>query len=366
MVSQNGKGFRSSYLPTLDGWRAFAILGVVLFHDNIRGIGPVNTMIPHLFGLYGVDLFFAISGILITTRLLNEEETAGSLQMRAFYLRRAFRILPPALLYLAVLCALAPMLGLPLPAGSVSSSLFFYRNYWGYFHFSHQIWFTGHFWSLAIEEQFYLFVPSILLLLRTRRNRIAGMCALTALFFAWSVGWRRLFLHAYAYGDPASLTEIRVCGILFAVLVALLMRTEKVLEAARRLLEPPVVIVAGVLLCAAFYAAGNFEILPVVQLMSPLLIVSTVMHPSGFLGRFLELAPLRFVGRISYSLYLWQQLFFLDMRIHDPWFRWMDVWPWSYVMLAACACASYYLVERPMIRLGRKVIERHVRVAQHA
>src|SRR5271166_3415100 len=88
------------YIPTLDGWRAIAILLVMLHHDIVHRLGPFNTTWGYEHGLVGVDVFFAISGILICTLLLEEEKQTGGIDLRSFYIRRAFRILPPAFLYL--------------------------------------------------------------------------------------------------------------------------------------------------------------------------------------------------------------------------------------------------------------------------
>src|SRR5215469_16278217 len=88
------------YLPTLDGWRAIAVVFVILYHDSVYTLGPVSTAWFQSHGLYGVDIFFGISGLLICSRLLEEEELPGAISLQDFYIRRAFRILPPAYIYL--------------------------------------------------------------------------------------------------------------------------------------------------------------------------------------------------------------------------------------------------------------------------
>src|SRR5580698_3634021 len=94
------------YLPTLDGWRALAILAVMFSHDSVHTLGPFTTAWLYQHGDLGVDLFFAISGILICSRLLTEEESQGFISRRNFYIRRVFRILPPAIFFLATLLLL--------------------------------------------------------------------------------------------------------------------------------------------------------------------------------------------------------------------------------------------------------------------
>jgi peptidoglycan/LPS O-acetylase OafA/YrhL len=85
------------YLPTLDGWRAIAVLCVILFHDSLHSYGVLSTAWFHEHGSFGVDIFFGISGLLICSRLLEEEDKYGRISLRRFYVRRAFRILPPLL-----------------------------------------------------------------------------------------------------------------------------------------------------------------------------------------------------------------------------------------------------------------------------
>src|SRR5207248_5891757 len=104
--------------------------------------------------------FFAISGYLICTRLLVEEETTGSISLRSFYIRRVFRILPPAYVYLAVVAGLSAAGMIAAAWTDIASAALFYSNY-----IEPRSWFTGHFWSLAMEEHFYLLWPPLLLLL---------------------------------------------------------------------------------------------------------------------------------------------------------------------------------------------------------
>src|SRR5580698_4073479 len=96
----------SGYLPTLDGWRTIAILSVMFCHDSVHRLGPISTAWLHEHGNLGVDVFFAISGFLICSRLIIEEDTQGVISRRNFYIRRAFRILPAAAVFLAALLIL--------------------------------------------------------------------------------------------------------------------------------------------------------------------------------------------------------------------------------------------------------------------
>ncbi len=191
-------------MPTLDGWRAVAILAVLCCHAG----WPTAAIAPY--GAMGVSIFFALSGFLITRRLMDE----GRIDLASFYRRRAFRILPPIIAYLAVLW----MLGF---RGQLLASLLFVRNY--ITPTAPQAWYTGHFWSLAIEEHFYLLWPASLYVAGFRRARwIAPALALMV------AGWRAADLHYNWIGrlDPAlrgslARTDYRLGTLLFGCAIAL-------------------------------------------------------------------------------------------------------------------------------------------------
>jgi len=171
-------------MPTLDGRRAVAILSVVSYHDRLYSLRPLGTGWIHRFGLYGVDLFFAISGFLICSRLLEEERLFGHFSLRSFYVRRAFRILPPALVFLIVVAALALARVFQLHVRELVVTLLFLRNYSGLAGtLTPDSNFVEHFWSLAVEEHFYLILPGVLALTRNRRRLpvLLGLASLVEL-----------------------------------------------------------------------------------------------------------------------------------------------------------------------------------------
>src|ERR1700738_4267259 len=121
---------RENHLPTLDGWRGLAVIGVILYHGREEFYG-VNSLPVRLAAhcYLGVDLFFAISGFLICGLLLREYEETADISLRRFYIRRCFRILPPYYASLAAICAAGAFLALPLNFAEVPGCLLFYRNY---------------------------------------------------------------------------------------------------------------------------------------------------------------------------------------------------------------------------------------------
>ena len=163
----------SGYIPTLDGWRAIAILMVLVDHALFFGFRASRVAlwpVPPALGLHGVNLFFALSGFLITSRLLEEWRVTGAISLRGFYIRRAFRILPAALLVLAATATLGLVGLIPVSRMEVLGAVFFFRNYLpGASYPDATGFFTEHYWSLAVEEHFYLAWPALLLLTLRKR-----------------------------------------------------------------------------------------------------------------------------------------------------------------------------------------------------
>jgi peptidoglycan/LPS O-acetylase OafA/YrhL len=349
---------KPNYLPTLDGWRAVAIAMVLFAHAP-----PLHGFLASIspYGALGVDLFFAISGFIITFRLLEEYRLTGTVSLRAFYTRRFFRIVPPTLAFLACLS----VLGLawhfvPLNAGQIAASIFFYRNYYPIP--LEQGWYTGHFWSLSVEEHFYLLWPGLLVLaLRFRRS--AWLAPLLALSVAL---WRELDLH---YGWIAALnpslrgyegrSDYRLDGLLWGCVLAFLWQN----AAARAWLQrwcgnwtllAAVVAIAFLLWQVPFGGAAWLA------MMFPVLLASTLAEPTAAISKLLQFTPVAWLGRISYSLYIWQQLFLIH-NLDSPWGV-LQKFPLNIGLALLAATASYYLVEQPVLRWGRSLATRTAEV----
>jgi peptidoglycan/LPS O-acetylase OafA/YrhL len=210
---------KTGYLPSLDGWRALAIVGVMITHDRPFDLFGHSSLNYKGYGGYGVYLFFAISGLLITTRILEEEKICGYFDIRRFYIRRIFRIQPAALAYLAVVAVLI-LIGVTHDSwGSWLAALALYTN------FQYQpgvaVEYTGHFWTLAVEEHFYILLSLTLLLVKKYRTTalavlFLGFTALTTLTYGVRHGWYDPQLW------PRS-TQWQLGPLLLASLVALLL-----------------------------------------------------------------------------------------------------------------------------------------------
>ncbi|MBV8436721.1 MAG: acyltransferase [Silvibacterium sp.] len=297
-------------------------------------------------GAYGVDIFFALSGYLISTLLLREKEHTGTISLRRFYTRRAFRILPPVLIYLTVLRLLVELKKLPpIPAIDLMRVLFFARNYF------HGPWYTKHFWSLAVEEHFYAFAPLLLLLLPWKW---ALRIALILIGVCTGIRWFEFAHQAHFQGATLVFrTENRFDALLWGGVYALVLRRAEISQWIAEHVSGPVVAIIGVTAVVSLnvYLADEIRRVVLAALMPPM-ITYTVLHPKDLAGRFLELPLMRWIGRISYSLYIWQMLFLPDTV--RPLGR-AQSFPLAFAWILLCAVTSYYLAEKPMIRLGHRL-----------
>jgi peptidoglycan/LPS O-acetylase OafA/YrhL len=361
---------KSGYLPSLDGWRAIAILGVMMVHDLPWTLaGHSNARIQFLGG-FGVDLFFAISGLLITTRILEEERLRGFFDIRRFYIRRVFRIQPAAIVYLAVIALFMTFAMVHDHWRYWLAAMFMYENFVWHPSSSAFAFFEGHFWTLAVEEHFYILLSLLLVFVRRFRLLLLTLSWI-ALFAATK------FAFAHGYSDPdifGRRTYWQLDYLVIAAMAAVALQRPDVRQYAARYLRPWVAFTAT-LLCVvlhrmsvhvrhpelnAYSHQGWLDEIGIVSLLFfTLWIVATTCHANSWTTRFLELAPLRFIGRLSYSLYLWHVLFFFRFmpvtHITNPVLLALSARPAKYFAAFGAALLSYYFVEKPLIRVGHRL-----------
>jgi peptidoglycan/LPS O-acetylase OafA/YrhL len=348
----------SGYLPTLDGWRALAIVVVMLQHAQPSihdAIGDHFLRLQELmfkFGRVGVYLFFGLSGFLICTRLLEEEQKNGRISLRGFYIRRCFRIFPPSLFYLSVVGVLSLAGIAHTTLFGWLSALLFFANYVEGIH-----WYVAHFWSLAMEEHFYLFWPALLLFVGRTRAIPAAMAIVLAIYIwrlvAIQIGWLEKEI-GWHY------TDIRLDVMLWGCIIALLYAQPAWRDRFKTYLTTPAWLVLVALFVATGFLGGKSlgmkNAMTIVQaIVVPLLIVGTVLRPTNWIGVALEWSALRWLGRLSYSLYLWQQLFLVWSEFRSPSMGVLQTFPLNFVCALLCAVGSYYLIERPMIKVGHRM-----------
>jgi peptidoglycan/LPS O-acetylase OafA/YrhL len=322
-------------LPALDGWRAIAVAMVVAHHAAAVAArsGAEFESSPFWNLSVGVDVFFAISGFLITARILDQWERTGSLNLCDFYVRRAFRILPAANCVLLI----TVMLGLNGSTLDAISCLAFWRNYLPQ---NAGAWSTGHFWSLSLEEQFYLFWPCLLLLFgRSRAPRVLFWSILAVCV------WRSLVVLVWQSPGMMFRTDLRVDGLLWGCLAAFAFRRIRISGAAF-----VTSVLAAVVISGWFRYGGGLVILPAALAVA---VTATAQRPGWIVSSVLDWKPLAWVGRMSYSIYLWQQIFLVPSW-ENP--RMLIDWPIPLRIsaLLLVAIASYYGIEKPCIHLGRR------------
>ena len=351
-----------AYRPGLDGLRAIAVASVFLYHSRIDWLPG---------GFLGVDLFFVLSGYLITSLLLVEWETRNRIDLRRFWLRRARRLLPALVLVVLASLALAAIFArqdLARTRSDVLGSLFYYANWHqiianhSYFNLMGNPSLLQHTWSLAVEEQFYivwplLLVPCLVLVGRKRMPMIviAGIAASAALM--WIL---------YKPVDPSRVyygTDSRAFLLLMGILLALVWPWIERLRRAVPLLEllGIAALVGTVLLFLqmhefdpTLYQGGDLA-----AAFCFVVLIAAVAHPRTGIGPALGIAPLRWVGERSYGMYLWHwPIIVLVAGVNSRPSPGIVVGEAALVVTAAAL--SFRFVEEP-IRSGR--LQR--RLAQH-
>jgi peptidoglycan/LPS O-acetylase OafA/YrhL len=329
------------HFTPLDGLRAISIMLVVSLHTTDRLWRPLH-------GAVGVTVFFVISGFLITTLLLREEDGRGEARIGAFYIRRAFRILPLYYLTLAAYVLLIGILHLQAGAADLWRSIGYYLTYQNDFApvgsgFAHT-------WSLAIEEKFYLLWPLVFAVLALRRRRTSVAVALTVLSAAAAL-WEPV--HYFATYTP----------ILLGCVLAIAMHSERGYAVVVRLTRGWV---AAVLLCALGVQMVLFEngtsIHVVFGLLVALAFPSFLLGPK-WLSRVLSSRIAVYIGERSYAIYLIHRIAkgVVDRAIapgsHSVA---AEVARFVLIMVVALLGAEVLrrLVEQPMIRLGRRLAQR--------
>ena len=300
-------------LPGLDGLRAVAVVAVVVYH-----LQP--SALPG--GFLGVDIFFVLSGYLITALLLSEYSTTSTVSLRRFWARRARRLLPAVGVLLGAVVVLAACFGrdaLGRLAGDVPASLLYVMN-WRLV-FQHQSYLAAlgrppllqHLWSLSVEEQFYLLWPLALLALRKRlrRGQVAVLALGGAALSATLMGalFRPGGDPSGVYFNSATHAEGLLIGCALAAAIPPWRMVSSVTPTARHLLERSGVAAMGVVIAGlatlGFWSTITYRGGMVVLDVATAVVIATVAHPASRLGAALGRRPLRWIGLRSYSLYLW-------------------------------------------------------------
>jgi peptidoglycan/LPS O-acetylase OafA/YrhL len=357
----------TDYLPGLEGLRALAVLAVILYHLDIPGLFSS--------GFLGVDIFFTVSGFLITAQLIRQFQTDGTIAIGNFYLKRARRLFP-AVLVLLIFCILVTEWFVRDAAWRTRSdllpALFYFSNWWqifseqSYFEMSGRPALLQHLWSLAIEEQFYIAWPLVLLVM-LRHFRERGVLFVAAALALMSSGWMIYLSARYGYPqsqDPSRIylgTDTHTMGLFLGASLAAAWNPWKShaspgTQVTRALTDFVGVICISALLWAmlfvteydrALYQGGFFWVC-----LFSIGLVFAASQKDSTLSACLSVRPLAWLGKRSYGLYLWHWPVFALLR---PEFELSDnAWTQAGIRLTLTLVLtelSYQLIENP-VRTG--------------
>lgn len=332
-----GKHFYS-----LDGLRAVSILFVILSHILNFRLG-LSTQITIIEGGLGVQIFFIISGFLITSLLLKEKVNTGDISLKKFYLRRVLRIFPVAYLFILIIYLLDLAFQLNITRPDFFSALFYYKN------FSEGSWYLGHYWSLAVEEQFYLIFPFLLAYLPLKRYIQCCICILLlspALLYIdyHTSSYANIFckfIYQYDTLIIGSLTSV----LIFKGLINI------------DLLKPSIwcnyfFLILGIIITYHFNLPLKLN-LYINSIFIAILLVKSIHKNDGWFFKFLNNRVVVYLGLLSYSMYIWQQLF----TAGQPWSKSFTFGNSVFLNLMALifiSFVSYNFYEKPFLALKER------------
>jgi peptidoglycan/LPS O-acetylase OafA/YrhL len=352
------RAYSTNRISRLDGWRGISILLVVVGHLIIRRYSPhPDVIVPSIAPVlsdWGANIFFVISGFIITKLALREVDRTGCFSIANFYTRRLFRIIPPLFVYLgSVILASNYALIAQLNSETLTAAAFVCN-------FRVCGWFAGHTWTLAFEAQFYIIFPLLFVLVGRYAKPFLGTTFIVIVAFPHL----RTLLHL---GGDWRAVEAFMPTLSFLCAGTVIAAYENEIE---RLSRKPYAIyisyTSGLLLMSLLIVNSTFDF-PLfsrlhyiqISLNNALLpvclawLIGSSVHQSNFATKMLTMPPLLALGTISYSLYLWQQLFTAAPSLYIS-----DSLLLIPPLMLIVATASYYLVERPFIKLGKAVVYR--------
>jgi len=354
MKLDNKKKF--GYVPELDGMRGVAILAVMIFHAGAPFLQG---------GFIGVDIFFVLSGFLITSLIINEYDSSSSLNLKNFYMRRLIRLAPALFLLLLVFTLLSALLLSKDKAQSnhidTIISLFYMSN-WARAFSIHPPDYLGHTWSLSIEEQFYILWPLTLLgLLRTFTNR--WVIAFIAFSFAISAWLLRIYLidngssFERLYNGLDTRADTLMMGCALGVILSSGLLSNKIQLVLSKWLS---ILAPCVILCLVFISITMtwtnpkmyYWVFFAVEIFTVIILLHLFVNRDSFIHKLLSMKWIVWVGSISYGLYLWHYPIYRVMKSLD--YSGYEVITYGTFITFMVSMLSFYFLEKPILKLKRK------------
>jgi peptidoglycan/LPS O-acetylase OafA/YrhL len=349
--------FNQKVIPGIDGLRALSILIVLISHIQNTKSAPVILMFlgKHiLWGSFGVYVFFVISGFLITGLILKEKVKSGSVNLKSFYWRRFVRIFPVYYFYLLTIYILNCFFNLKMENSMFISAMLYLQN----FPYFAQPWINSHSWSLAVEEQFYLIWPSLL---------VFGRFNYLPVFFIILILLAYPILNTLNYFKPAY--DIYFLGSLTRNLPAIMMGSFLSLALFKSWFSPLLLQlkkpIFGFCLPLAWLSSlplkllimGYFSI-PFGFLFTSLFITLFLLHvilqkEDSLIFKVFNHKIMVYIGRLSYSIYIWQQIFLIPIYAYPDLSLWWTTYPLNILLAFLTAMASYHFLEMPLLKYKR-------------
>lgn len=336
-------------IKSLDGLRAFSIGLVIASHLlGTRGFFP-NTGLANTFelGELGVRIFFVISGFLITSILMRELDLTGRIRLTKFYFRRTLRIFPAYYAFLLILILLSFAGGPQMTAADSLHALTYTSNY-----YPHRSWNIAHTWSLSVEEQFYLLWPLTLVISGKRKALYIAAALIVLLPLLRLLMWQFLASPTLEIGIRfETIADSIATGCILAGLRDWLTNQKlynRILNSRLILFAPIAILIAN-----AFHDRPRLSFLfgfTVMNIGIAVCIDWCLRNPIGKIGRVLNSRAMVFIGVMSYSVYLWQQIFL--NRYSDSI---MCRFPLNLVFAVSAALLSFWLIERPGLAIRQRL-----------
>lgn len=350
------------YIRCLDGLRALAIILVIFAHAIHSGI---PTWLKDTFqfwnaGTVGVRLFFLISGFLITTILNNEIKKNGKINFKKFLIRRTLRIFPAFYFYLITLGVLSYLGIINIDFNAVMFAFLYIQNM-NMFQKNELFptsWLVKHSWSLSVEEQFYVIYPFVL---HKIKNVLHNNFIVTIIVVNIVCSFFRCL--NYSFPDVSRMTGgvfIMHCDFLiYGAVLALYMEDYKDYLAKHIAPFKYVLLVTATVILVYSSRIEYFSVINILISGNLILycnlyvLLFFILFPYSTLGKVFEYKPIKWIGKLSYSLYIWQQLFLGSTHL---WLQYkiLSIYPYNFAMIAICAVFSYFLIEKPFLKLKDK------------
>jgi peptidoglycan/LPS O-acetylase OafA/YrhL len=347
------------YFPAFDGLRGIGILAVMFSHgvDSILRSGWISdNLIFYMFKKradLAIEMFFLLSGFLVTQKLMQEQEKYGFFSVKKFYLRRIVRLMPVLWVYLPVIALFSQLDWIENSMEGVWASLFYVRNYW-----PAKDWYTGHFWSLSIEEHFYLFWPMLLIFCLKLKKPYIGVLISIGIFMLWRVLYYDLRIFFFVIPGVKAIfrTDIRVSTILLGCFLAILYQSEDFRSWLKNTLSWPLYLVC---VFAAIATTGIHYLWIILMVALVPFVFYPMLNPDSVAGKILETRWLKWFGSMCYSLYIWQQLFLVQgLKVQESSLLWFQRFPQNFIFAFIVGILSYYFIEEYFRKKGYSWIQK--------